>query len=203
MENMNQLRDLLKHEIKDLYSAEEQIIEALPKMIEKANNKQLKKALGQHLQVTENQKNRLDEVLEKMGGESEDERSGVLGMFRSDDKCLAMQGLIKEGEKLMREDMSPEVSDAAIIAAAQKIEHYEISSYGTARAYAQELNLREVNNLLKQTLDEEYEADDTLTNLAESRVNERAISEGGGAVSRHRARSHSSTQSSNAGKTRN
>jgi ferritin-like metal-binding protein YciE len=202
MENMNQLRDLLKHEIKDLYSAEEQIIEALPKMIEKANNKQLKKTLQQHLDITEQQKDRLDEVLERLGEVGEEENSGILGVFKSGDKCLAMEGIIKEGQKLMKEDMSPEVSDAAIIAAAQKVEHYEISSYGTARAYAQELNLREVQHLLKQTLDEEYEADDLLTELAESRVNEKAIPENGGSgSSRQSGRSGSRRRSSNAGKT--
>jgi len=197
MENMNQLRDLLKHEIKDLYSAEEQIIGALPKMIENANNNQLKKALQQHLQVTKKQKDRLDEVMEHLGEESEEE-SGILGMFKGGDKCLAMEGIIKEGEKLMKEDMSPEVSDAAIIAAAQKVEHYEISSYGTARAYARELNLDEVEDLLRQTLDEEYEADDLLTELAESRVNEKAISENGGSgSSRQSDRSGSRRVSSN------
>jgi ferritin-like metal-binding protein YciE len=176
MENMNQLRDLLKHEIKDLYSAEEQIIEALPKMIEKANNNELKKTLRQHLQVTEKQKDRLDDVLESLNEESEEEGKGVFGLFKGEQKCLAMKGIIEEGEKLMKEDMSPEVSDAAIIAAAQKIEHYEISSYGTVRTYAQELNLNKVQDLLTQTLDEEYEADNLLTELAESRVNEKAIS---------------------------
>ena len=197
MENMNQLRDLLKHEIKDLYSAEQQIIEALPKMIENANNNQLKKALQQHLQITKKQKDRLDEVMEHLGEESED-NGGIFGIFRGGDKCLAMEGIIKEGEKLMKEEMSPEVSDAAIIAAAQKVEHYEISSYGTARAYARELNLRQVEDLLRQTLDEEYEADDLLTELAESRVNEKAIPENGGSgSSRQTGRSGSHRVSSN------
>lgn len=200
MENMNQLRDLLRHEVKDLYSAEEQIIDALPKMIEKANNNRLKKALQQHLQVTKKQKDRLDDVLEQLGNENE-EGTGLFGMFKGD-KCLAMEGLIKEGEKLMKEDMSPEVSDAAIIAAAQKIEHYEISSYGTARAYSQELNLDEVEDLLKQTLDEEYEADGLLTELAESRLNERANSENGSGSSKENGRGGSRTQSANPGKTR-
>src|SRR6267154_454468 len=155
MENMNQLRDLLKHEIKDLYSAEEQIIEALPKMIEKANNKNLKKALQQHLQVTEKQKDRLDDVLEALVDVVDEDGEGILGgLFKGEQKCAAMEGLIKEGEKLMKEDMSPEVSDAAIIAVAQKIEHYEIASYGTARAFARELNMDEEEDLLKQTLDE-------------------------------------------------
>jgi len=199
MENMNQLRDLLKHEIKDLYSAEEQIIEALPKMIEKANNNELKKVLKQHLQVTEKQKDRLDQVLEALDEEREEEREGVLGLFKGEQKCLAMKGIIDEGEKLMKEDMSPEVSDAAIIAAAQKVEHYEITSYGTARAYAQELSLNQVENLLRKTLDEEYEADDLLTELAESRVNEKAIPES--ASSRQRGRS-GSRRMSNAKTTR-
>lgn len=201
MENMNQLRDLLKHEIKDLYSAEEQIIEALPKMIEKANNKQLKNALQQHLQVTEKQKDRLDRVLEQFGEENEEKSRGIFAMFKGGEKCAAMEGIIKEGEKLMKEDMSPEVSDAAIIAAAQKVEHYEISSYGTARAYAQELNLKKVEDLLKQTLDEEYEADDLLTELAESRINERAIPEGGGSGSTRQSGRAGSRQSSNIGRT--
>src|SRR4030095_4274198 len=167
--------------------AEEQIIEALPKMIEKANNNELKKALKQHLQVTEKQKARLDNVLAAMDEEKEEEGEGVFGLFKGEQKCLAMKGLVEEGEKLMKEDMSPGVSDAAIIAAAQKIEHYEIASYGTARAYAQELNLNEVEKMLSKTLDEEYEADDVLTDLAESRVNEKAISESGS--SRQRGRS--------------
>jgi ferritin-like metal-binding protein YciE len=188
MENMNQLKDLLKHEIKDLYSAEEQIIDALPKMIEKANNTQLKKTLQEHLRVTEKQRERLDNILEALQEERE-EKGAVFGLFKGNTKCLAMEGLIAEGEKLMKEDMSPEVSDAAIIAAAQKIEHYEISSYGTARTYAEELNLNKVESLLRQTLDEEYEADDLLTELAESRVNERAISESG--ATRERGRSGS------------
>jgi ferritin-like metal-binding protein YciE len=187
MENMNQLKDLLKHEIKDLYSAEEQIIEALPKMIEKANNNELKKALKQHLQVTEKQKVRLDQVLDALNEERDEEGEGVLGLFKGEQKCVAMKGILEEGAKLMKEDMSPEVADAAIIAAAQKVEHYEISSYGTARAYAQELNLSQVESLLKRTLDEEYEADDLLTELAESRVNEKAIHESGSARQRGRS----------------
>jgi len=184
---MNQLRDLLKHEIKDLYSAEEQIIEALPKMIERANNRNLKKALQDHLEVTRKQKGRLDDALEALDEEREEEGEGVFGVFKGEQKCLAMEGLISEAQKLMKEDMSPEVSDAAIIAAAQKIEHYEISSYGTARAYAQELNLDEVKDLLQETLDEEYEADDVLTQLAESRVNPRAIPESGSTRQRGRS----------------
>jgi ferritin-like metal-binding protein YciE len=185
MENMNQLRDLLRHEINDLYSAEEQIIEALPLMIEKAKDTKLKKALNEHLEITEEQKVRLDEVLLKLdqvaseNGQGGKPRSGgfLSGLFGDGRKvCKGMQGLIMEGNKLMAEDMSSDVMDAAIIASAQKIEHYEISSYGTARAYAQELELDEVEQLLKETLDEEYEADNLLTELAVGRLNKEAVS---------------------------
>jgi len=200
MENMDQLKDLLKHEIKDLCSAEEQIIEALPKMIEKANNKKLKQSLEEHFTVTEMQRERLDQVLQLLEGEDGEEKGFLSGLFKGSkpgEKCKAMEGLIEEGKKLMEEDMSPEVSDAAIIAAAQKIEHYEISSYGTARAYAEELNLDEVEALLKQTLDEEYEADDLLTELAESRINLQAIEapESSGGRNQEKQRSLSGSKS--------
>jgi ferritin-like metal-binding protein YciE len=164
---MNSLSNLLAHEIVDLYSAEEQIIEALPKMIEKAGNQELKKALKEHLKVTEQQKKRLEKVhklLQREDGSSEEE----LG----DSTCLGMKGLIEEGEKAMEEDMEPEVMDAAIIASAQKIEHYEISGYGTASAFARELGLNDVEKLLQQTLEEEYQSDDLLTELAVGQVNE-------------------------------
>src|SRR4030095_1430433 len=121
--------------------------------------------------------------------------------LKGSEKCAAMEGIITEGEKLMKEDMSPEVSDAAIIGAAQKVEHYEISSYGTARTYAQELNLKKVEGLLKQTLDEEYEADDLLTELAESRINEKAISQNGESGSSRQSGRPGSRQSSNTGRT--
>jgi ferritin-like metal-binding protein YciE len=182
MEKMINLRDLLKHEILDLYSAEEQIIEAVPAMIDKAQNSNLKKALQQHLKITEEQKKRLDKVKqlisEEEGQQTEgagEEKKGFFSrLFGSSDekeKCKGMEGLIDEGEKIMNEDISPEALDAAIIASAQKIEHYEISGYGTARAYAKELNLKEVERLLEQTLNEEYEADDRLTALAVGGLN--------------------------------
>lgn len=164
---MNSLSNLLAHEIVDLYSAEEQIIEALPKMIEKTQNQELKKALKEHLRITEQQKKRLEKVhklIQQEDGSSEEE----LG----DTECKGMKGLIEEGEKGMEEDMEPEVMDAAIIASAQKIEHYEISGYGTACAFARELGMTEVEKLLQQTLDEEYMADDLLTELAVGYVNE-------------------------------
>lgn len=182
MEKMNDLRDLLKHEIMDLHSAEEQIIKAMPAMIAKARNPELKQSLQSHLKVTEGQLTRLQQVqgLMDAGGSNNTKEEGLLSrLFKRNYVCRGMQGLIEEGEKVMNEDMSPEVLDAAIIACAQKIEHYEICGYGTARAFASELGLTEVATLLEQTLDEEYEADDRLTGLAVNRLNERAEKSGG------------------------
>jgi len=179
MATLINLNDLLRHEILDLYSAEEQIIEALPKMIEKANNSNLKKALSDHLKVTEQQKNRLDRVKQLLAEPGSEDETGENkpGFFSrlfggsNGEKCKGTEGLIDEGEKMMGEDMSPEALDAAIIASAQKIEHYEISGYGTARAFARELNMQEVAGLLTETLNEEYQADDQLTQLAVGRLN--------------------------------
>src|SRR5687767_14443166 len=155
MEKMKHLKDLLTHEIQDLYSAEEQIIQAMPQMIEKSKNEQLKKTLQEHLRITEEQKNRLDQVkrllkesesempggMEDSNGTGGGEKKGFLsGLFGGGSQvCRGMMGLIEEGQKVMNEDMNAEVLDAAIIASAQKIEHYEICGYGTARAYAREL----------------------------------------------------------------
>ena len=175
MEKMNDLKDLLRHEIEDLYTAEEQIIEALPLMIENANNPTLKNSLSEHLKVTEMQKKRLDQVRKLLGSNDDKEKKGFFsGLFGGKQECKAMKGIIEEGNKIMGEDMSPEVLDAAIIASAQKVEHYEICGYGTARSFARELGLTKVTELLQETLDEEYEADDLLTILAESSINEEA-----------------------------
>jgi ferritin-like metal-binding protein YciE len=180
MPEMKNLQSLLKHELEDLYSAEEQIINALPKMIENAQDRLLKKSLNEHLVVTHKHVTRLDQV-KKMLGEDKKEDMGLFQRLFSGNgshKCEAMKGLIKEGEKLMSEDMEQGVLDAAIIAACQKIEHYEISSYGTARAYALQLGLNKIVKLLEETLNEEYEADDLLTELAVGKVNLEANGEG-------------------------
>ena len=176
---MNQLRDLLKHEIKDLCSCEEQIIDALPKMLEKATDSKLKQALSNHLRVTETHRDRLDEVLELLENrrDEEEEQGGLIGLFKGSGKqtCKGTKGLIEEAESVMKEDMTSDVMDAAIIACAQKIEHYEICAYGTTRAYAEELGLNKVEKLLRQTLKEEYESDDLLTEMAMGRLNLEAI----------------------------
>ncbi|MGN6615659.1 MAG: YciE/YciF ferroxidase family protein [Ilyomonas sp.] len=184
MEKMQDLKDLLKHDIEDIYSAEEQILESMPKMIEKVQNESLKKILEDHAKVTEEHKSRLDKVKQLLSEQNEQaeenasQKKGFLSsLFGSTQKCKAMAGIIEEGEKVMGEDMDPEVMDAAIIACAQKIEHYEICSYGTLRAYATELNLNEIAGLLEQTLNEEYDADDKLTAIAVGKINEQAEGE--------------------------
>ncbi|MEO6405329.1 MAG: ferritin-like domain-containing protein [Ferruginibacter sp.] len=178
MSTLINLSDLLKHEIDDLYSAEEQIIEALPDVIGTANNPALKKALDDHLKVTRTQLKRLDKVRDLMGNgaeQSEEQKGFFIRLFgEGKHKCKGTQGLIDEANKLMNEELTPQVMDAAIIAAVQKIEHYEISGYGTAKAFAIEMNMDKVANLLNETLNEEYAADDSLTSLAVSRLNTKA-----------------------------
>jgi ferritin-like metal-binding protein YciE len=200
MEKMNDLRDLLKHEIQDLYSVEEQIIAAMPNMIEKATNPELKQSLKEHLHVTEQQKARLDLVQKAFGEPAEgEENTGLLSrLFKTKMVCKGMQGIISEGNQILSANMNSDVMDAAIIACAQKIEHYEICGYGTAKAYARELNLAEVERLLDQTLNEEYDADDRLTALAVGRLNQRAEkgSAGGGSTARR------STATAGSGNTR-
>src|SRR6476659_7761812 len=166
MKTIDTLHELLKHELKDLYSAEAQIIEALPAMIEKASDKRLKKALQEHLTITTKQKARLDKVQEMLSDEKNTQQEEKKGFFANlfkgkegEEHCKAMEGLVKEGKTLFGEDMTPEVMDAGIIAACQKIEHYEISSYGTAKAYALQLKMNKVAGLLEETLKEEYFAD--------------------------------------------
>jgi ferritin-like metal-binding protein YciE len=176
METMINLNDLLKHEIMDLYSVESQIIEAMPGMIEKAKNTELKKALQQHLDITEGHKSRLDKIKETFGESTEGENKGFFsrlfgGGNGEGEKCKGIEGIISEGQKILNADITDEALDAAIIASAQKIEHYEICGYGTARAFARELKMGEVERLLTQTLNEEYEADDKLTALAVGKLN--------------------------------
>ena len=188
METMINLTDLLKHEILDLYSVEEQIIDALPKMVEKAKNPGLKKALRDHLKVTEEHKRRLDKVKQTFGEENQNGNKGffsrLFGGGSGGEKCKGMAGIISESEKMMNADITDEVLDAAIISAAQKVEHYEICGYGTARAYARELKMADVEQMFTQTLNEEYAADDLLTSLAVGKLNIKAeqangMSEGG------------------------
>ena len=162
---MDSLRKLYVEELKDLYSAEKQILQALPKMVKKAENPQLKKAFEEHLRVTETHVERLDRIFEGLGKSPRGK------------KCKGMEGLIEEGKEMMQEDMEPDVLDAALIAAAQRVEHYEMAGYGTVRTYAKLLGENQAARLLQQTLDEEGDADKLLTQLAESSINVEAMAE--------------------------
>jgi ferritin-like metal-binding protein YciE len=156
------LENLLLDQLKDLYSAEKQITKALPKMAKAASTEELRAALEEHLTQTEGQIARLEQVFELMGHSARAK------------KCVAMEGLIEEAKEQMDEDMQPAVLDAALIASAQKVEHYEIASYGTARTWAQQVGQQEVADLLQQTLNEESETDQKLTQLATRQVNVQA-----------------------------
>jgi ferritin-like metal-binding protein YciE len=162
--DIDSLQKLFVHELKDLYSAENQILEALPKMAEKASNPELRQAFERHHRQTEEQVRRLERIFDSL----EHQPGGH--------KCRGMEGLIEEGEEVMKDAESDEVRDAGMIAAAQRVEHYEIAAYGTARTYARMLGKEDAAELLQQTLDEEGETDKQLTMLAEGQVNREAMS---------------------------
>jgi ferritin-like metal-binding protein YciE len=159
---LDSLRDLYVEKLKDLYSAENQIIKALPRMIKGAETSELQQALQQHLKVTEGHVKRIEQITKGM---NESPRGK---------KCAGMEGLLEEGKELLQEKAASDVLDAGIIAAAQSVEHYEIAGYGTARTWAEMLGEDRAAQLLEQTLKEEKEADQTLTDLAESFINAKA-----------------------------
>ena len=161
------MKDLFYEELEDLYDAEKQIVKALPKVAEAVASEELRNALEEHLEQTKQHVTRLEQVFRAIGREAKAK------------KCEGMKGLLEEGENVISElDESP-VRDAALIAAAQKVEHYEISGYGTTRTFAQLLGHDEAVELLEETLEEEKEADEKLTDIAESEINIEAA-EGGG-----------------------
>jgi ferritin-like metal-binding protein YciE len=151
---LHSLDDVLQEQVKDLMSAEKQLVAALPKVAKAAHSPELKEAIEDHLEQTRGHVQRLEKVTD------------LLGMDRSITTCQAMQGLVAEGEEVLAEDGDPVAKDAAIIAAAQRIEHYEIASYGTARTLAGELDHGDAEKLLGETLDEESAADKLLTKIA-------------------------------------
>jgi ferritin-like metal-binding protein YciE len=155
--------DLFEHELKDLYSAEKQLTKALPKMARATTNDELRQAFEMHLEETEAQIQRLEKIFEQL-----DIACGRV------EKCKAMEGLIEEGKKIMEEDLEPSVLDAALICAAQRVEHYEIAAYGCARTFARQLGHDDIADLLQETLDEEGATDKKLTKLAEGVVNKEA-----------------------------
>lgn len=159
---MNDLNDLLLEQLKDLYNAEGQLTKALPKMAKAATNPELKKAFQTHLEQTKEHVSRLEQVFEAIGEKAKGKT------------CHAMKGLLEEGQEVLDEDAEDAVKDAALIAAAQRVEHYEIAGYGTVRTYAESLGHDEAAKLLQMTLDEEGETDKLLTEIAVTCVNQLA-----------------------------
>ena len=160
---LESLQELYLDQLKDLQSAEEQIIDALPKMIEQAKNAELRRGFEKHLNQTKEHLRRLDQIGQRSG-----ERL-------SGHKCKGMEGLLEEGEELMKERADSDVLDAALISAAQRVEHYEMAGYGCARTYARLLGLDDDERLLQQTLNEEGDTDHLLTDMAERVINPQAL----------------------------
>ena len=156
---MDSLKKLYEEQLKDLHSTERQIIQALPKMIKAAENEELAAALEEHLEITRTQLERLDSIFANLGKKG------------TGKKCKGMEGILEEGKELLQKDAEPEVLDAGIIAAAQHVEHYEMAGYGTVAEYARLLGDSRSEKLLRQSLEEEKEADARLTQLAERCVN--------------------------------
>jgi len=159
---LNSLDDLLLLQLQDLYDAEQRLTKALPKMAEAAKHKELKSAFQKHLRETEQHVKRLEKVF------------SILGQTAQRETCEAMKGLISEGDEAVGAGGSDDVRDAALIAAAQRVEHYEIAGYGTVRTLADQLGHKEIARILQETLDEEGACDKKLTEIAESRVNTKA-----------------------------
>jgi len=154
--DINNLQELFVEQLRDLYDGEQQITKALPKLIDKASNPQLKSALQEHLQVTRTQIERLEDIFKR------------LGQKPSGETCKGMEGIIKEGDSLVSKGKTPGVVDASIITAAQRVEHYEIAGYGTVRTFARQLGTPEFIAPLELTLGEEKEADELLTEIADA-----------------------------------
>jgi len=154
MPTIESLEELLVEELRDLYDAEKQLVKALPKMAKAASSEELKAAFQEHLEQTKGQVQRLEQVFESL-----DEKA-------KSKPCKAMKGLIEEGQEVMQEDASEPITDLALIGAAQKVEHYEISGYGTARTFAEQIGNNKAAKLLEQTLKEEEQTDKKLTEIS-------------------------------------
>jgi ferritin-like metal-binding protein YciE len=160
---MHTLHDMWVEQLRDLYSAENQLIKALPKMAKAASSDELRRAIEEHLEQTKGQAERLEQIFQE------------LDLKPKGKKCVAMEGLIEEGKEVLEEEAEPAVIDAGIIGAAQKVEHYEMAGYGTVRTWAMHLGQNRAADLLQHTLDEEGEADHKLTEIAERIVNQEAV----------------------------
>lgn len=159
---LESLQDLFVDELKDLYNAENQLLKALPKMAKAAHHPDLKQAFTDHLEETRGQVERLEQIFKGLDGSPKGK------------KCKAMEGLVEEGKEIIEQSADPAVKDAALIAAAQRVEHYEIAGYGCVRTFARLLGNDEAADLLQETLDEEAAADKKLTDLAETVINAEA-----------------------------
>jgi ferritin-like metal-binding protein YciE len=157
------VQDLLLNELRDIYDAEKQLVRALPKMAKASSSEQLRQAFEEHLEQTKHQVERLEQAFAR------------LDMAARGKRCAAMRGLVEEANDTMEEIKTPEVLDAALIAGAQKVEHYEIAAYGSVRALAEACGHREVAQLMDETLEEEKEADQKLNQIALSEVNRAAL----------------------------
>jgi ferritin-like metal-binding protein YciE len=160
---MKSVQDLLLNELRDIYDAEKQLVKALPKMARASSSDQLRQAFQEHLEQTKNQVERLEQAFERLDTRARGKR------------CEAMRGLVDEASEIMEEIKTPQVLDAALIAGAQKVEHYEIAAYGSVRALAEACGYQEVAQLLDETLEEEKEADQKLNQIALSEVNRAAL----------------------------
>jgi ferritin-like metal-binding protein YciE len=165
---MESLHDLLTDELKDMFSAETQLTKALPKMAKAATNPELKRAFQDHLKQTEEHVRRVERICNN------------LEMKPRGKKCMGMEGLIEEGKEIMQEEAEADVMDAGLIGAAQKVEHYEIAAYGTARTHAQQLGYTDAARELQMILDQESQANELLTQIAERMVNPEAAMPGNG-----------------------
>jgi ferritin-like metal-binding protein YciE len=166
---LDSLQDLFLNELKDVLNAEKQLVQALPRMAKAAQSPELQQAFTKHLRETEGHVQRLERVFQSIGETARGK------------KCKGMEGLIEEGKEILQEDGEPEVIDAALISAAQRVEHYEIAAYGCLRTYAQLLGNTEADRLLQQTLAEEEATDKALTALGEGGINQAAVAAGGNA----------------------
>ena len=162
----NALKDLYVDELKDLFDAENRLVKAIPRMAKAATSERLRSGFEEHLEQTRGHVDRLKEIFDAMGEKA------------TGKKCAGMMGIVKEGEEIMEEDFEGEVMDAALISAAQRVEHYEIAAYGCVRTWAELLGESEASALLEKTLEEEKETDEKLTELAEE-INVQAKSESG------------------------
>lgn len=166
---MTSLHDLFEEELRDLYSAEQMIVKALPKMVDAAASSDLREAFEHHLEETRRHVERLEKIFERQSINAKGK------------KCEGMEGLLKEGEELLHARAEPLVKDAGLIGAAQKVEHYEMAGYGTVRTFAEHLGEREIATMLQETLNEEGAADKKLTQIAQRHINEEAAEDPSGA----------------------